>query len=628
MIKELEQKLLNSAKYLGTNGQNALLGAIAFAKKQHRGQKRRTGEPYISHPLSVAFMLAEQKFDLETIIGALLHDTLEDGKTSFDEIKKEFGTNIAGLVEGVTKISNIKLKELTLDFDSDDIYEGQVDTYRKLLLAMAKDIRVIIIKLFDRYHNAQTFSWLPPQKREFYARETIDIYAQIAERIGIGRIKSELEDLSFQFAYPDEYEEYQTKFSKLKIKENLIDQKIKEIRREFSSRNLKPIDIYGRVKHSYSTYRKLKYSYDWNIERFYDLYAIRVIVNSVEDCYRALGIVHSIYTPIPGTFDDYIAKPRANGYQSLHSALHDDNGNAFEIQFRTPQMHEVAEYGMAAHWHYKDLVNAKNEHAIKQSHKEWARELKNLHRMDDKKQFVSHLKDDLFAEKIFVFTPKGKIINLPVDSTPVDFAYAIHSTVGDRCFGAKLNGRMIPLDSKLKNGDIIEIITSAKARPSVDWLSSVKTSGAKQKIRRYLREANRDLNIVIGRRAFNEAIEEFKLPRLDDGKLTENLKKSRLPYKNLDDAFVAFSEKMLSKVNLLKAVYPSFTTTEICEVPREELPKGIDSLRGVKYVYAGCCRPSSPENAFGYIGKDHVIKIHKRSCKFLKKADEKRVIEI
>lgn len=628
IAKNLSKNLLSKAKYLGADGLKQIKKAVDFAIEIHRGQKRKTGEPYITHPLAIASYLAEQKFDLDTIVGAILHDTLEDGDTTLEEISEEFGSNIAGLVDGVTKISNIKLKELSLDFDSEDVYESQVDTYRKLLLAMAKDIRVIIIKLFDRYHNAQTFKWLSAQKREFYARETIDIYAQIAERIGIGKIKSGLEDLSFPYAYPAEYKEYRDKLSDIKISEKIVEAKISEIKSEFHKRKVRIIDIYGRTKHEFSTYRKLKYVYNWDIGRFYDLYAIRIIVRTADDCYRALGIVHSAYTPIPGTFDDYIAKPRENGYQSLHTALKDGAGNSFEVQIRTPKMHEVAEYGMAAHWHYKELVNTKNEHALETSQREWAKELNKLRTLNDRKQFVSHLRDELFAEKIFVFTPRGKIINLPVGSTPIDFAYAVHSSVGDRCAGAKLEGRIIPLNSKLKNGDIVEIITSKNGKPSNDWLKVVKTSGAKQKIRRFLRLQNRDFNVILGRRLFNEAVAEFNLPAQTDSTLLKNLSGSRLPYNNLNDAFIALAEKILTKTNFLKAVYPNFSTTEVCDVPRTSHPTGIDSLKGIKYVYAGCCKPKSPEETFGYIGKDHVIKIHKNSCKLLQKADKNRVIEI
>lgn len=629
MIKELEEKLLSNASYLGATSKKTILAAILYAKKMHRGQLRKTGGPYVTHPLSVAMMLAEQKFDLESIVGALLHDTIEDTPAIYDDIKEKFGKKIADIVDGVTKISSIDIKEKSLDFESDDYYENQVDTYRKLLLATAKDIRVIIIKIFDRYHNSQTFRWLKnPKKRKFYARETIEIYAQIAERIGIGKIKSELEDLSFPYAYPAEYKEYKEKLKNLRIKKDLVNLKIKEIKREFKKLDIKFLNIYGRIKHNYSSYRKLKYTYDWHTERFYDLYAIRVLLPSSGECYKALGIIHSMYTPIPGTFDDYIAKPRENGYQSLHTAVLDSKGDSFEVQLRTPQMHEVAEFGMAAHWHYKDLLNTKNEHALKSSQKEWAKELKNLHRFIDNKQFLTHLKEDLFAEKIFVFTPKGKIINLPVDSTPIDFAYAIHSSVGNRCFGTKIHGRMIPLDSKLHNGDIVEIITSKKARPSSNWLAIAKTSGAKQKIRHFLRESNRDYNIVLGRRMFNQAVDEYKLENLDDKLIESRVVESRLPYKSLNDVFVAMAEKILSKTVLLKNIYPGFSIQKSVTTKREEVLSGIESLKGIRYAYAGCCNPKGNEGTIGYIGRDHIIKIHRNDCKLLKKADKKRVIEI
>lgn len=629
MIKELEENLLKKVFYLSLSNKKVILDAVAFAKNAHKGQLRKTGEAFVSHPLNVAIMLAEQKFDFETIIGAILHDTIEDTEINYSDIENRYGRKIAEIVNGVTKISNIEIKEKSLDFESDDFYENQVDTYRKLLLATAKDTRVIIIKIFDRYHNIQTYRWLrDPKKRKFYARETIEIYAKIAERIGIGKIKSELEELSFPYAYPKEYKEFKEKLKYLRIQKDLVEQKIKEIKKELNNQGIKFTNIYGRIKHSYSTYRKLKFVYNWHTERFYDLYAIRIILPTVEDCYRALGIIHSIYTPIPGTFDDFIAKPRENGYQSLHTAVRDKLNESFEVQFRTLQMHEVAEYGMAAHWHYKDLVNTKNEHALKVSQKEWIKELKNLHKLDDKKQFVTHLKDDLFAEKIFVFTPKGLIINLPVGSTPVDFAYAIHEAVGNRCSGAKIQGRMIPMDSKLQNGDIVEIITSSKARPSIDWLSMTKTSSAKQKIRHFLREANRDFNIVAGRRIINSAIEEFKLTTLDDKIMENRIRDSRMPYNNLNDAFIAIAEKILTKNAFLKIVYPNFSTSETKEKKTDKKISGIDSLKGIRYSYAGCCNPEGYKDTVGYIGRDHVIKIHKNSCKHLKKADKNRIIEI
>lgn len=603
--------------------------AFLFAKSAHQGQKRKTGEDYITHPLKVSVMLAERKFDVETIASGILHDVMEDTPVKYDDLVNSFNTNVADIVNGVTKISNIKNKERTLNFSHNDEFIYMVENYRKLLLATAKDVRVIIVKIFDRIHNMETMEWVHGKKREFYAKETIEIYAQIAERIGLSEAKIMLENLSFKYAYPKEYEKFiQIKSNVPSLKKEFVDQIVKKIKQLLNENNIKYSDVYGRIKHDFSLYKKLLNEYSFNLDSIFDLYAFRIIVSSTIDCYKSLGLIHSCFDPIPGRIHDFIARPKENGYQSIHTTVQDERGQIFEIQIRTDKMHDVAEYGPAAHWHYKNLISSKSKHLINQSSLEWQQELANLLKEKNHTKFLENLKNEIFSEKIFVFTPKGKIIKLPQGATPIDFAFFIHTKVGLSCGGVRVNGRIMPISTLLKNSDIVEIISNNKARPSIDWLNFAKTSSAKQKIRQYLREANRDNLIADGKLYLQSFIDEFKLKSLDQKIFNQRIKDSRLPYNSLDDATVALVEKDLPKISLLKVLYPNFNNSQKIKLISYKEKTGIDSLAGIKYGYAGCCESKKINNLIGYVAKDHIIKIHNKNCRFIKKADKKRLIDI
>ena len=626
MPSVLYKKLKNLIKNLPDK--KIISDAFLLSKKAHFGQKRRTGEDYITHPLRVAIMLAERKFDTEAVAAALLHDVIEDTDVSQKEIMVQFGPKITQIVDGVTKISNIKNKEVTLNFSNDDDFTFMVDNYRKMLLATAKDIRVIMVKIFDRIDNMQTMEWITGKKRQFYAKESIEIYAQIAERIGLFEAKATLENLAFKYAYPKEYDKFiQIKKQIPNLKDGFITKTVRNIKEILTKNKIKHFDVYGRIKHDYSLYKKLANEYSYDINSIFDLYAFRVIVCSIQDCYKVLGLIHSFYMPIPNRIYDMIAQPKDNGYQSIHTTVKNDN-QIFEIQIRTDKMNDVAEYGPAAHWHYKDLINQKNEHLINQSNLEWQKELEAILKEKNHKKFLENLKNEIFTKKIFVFTPKREIIKLPSGSTSIDFAFSIHTNVGLRCAGTKINGRIMPISTILNNGDAVEIILSNKIKPSIDWLNYTKTSQAKQKIRQCLREANRENLIEEGRSYLKSYIEDLGLKTLDQKTLNCRLLESRLPYNKLDEALIALAEKDLPKISLLKVLYPNFNNSQKIKFKIPEQSLYLDSLAGIKHVYAGCCKPKQTDNLIGYVTSEHVIKIHNKNCRFIKKANQNRLIDI
>ena len=447
--------------------------AYDYAESAHREQKRLSGDPYIIHPIAVAEKLAELNLDITTIIAGLLHDVPEDTNLTIDDIKKNFGPEIAKLVEGITKLGSLKYRGM----------ERYAENLRKMFIAMSDDIRVILIKFADRIHNLKTLSALPPDKQTRIATESLEIYAPIADRLGMGKIKGELEDLAFPFVYPDEYKWIKKILpEKYKAKEKYLDRVRKVTATKLKEDNI-PIEfisITGRTKHLYSMYKKLlRPNVDRDLSKVYDLIALRIIVPTVGDCYAALGVIHKIYKPVPGRIKDYIAQPKPNGYQSLHTTVFADNGEIVEFQIRTPKMHEEAEYGIAAHWQYKEGNKPQKQNI------NWINELLQWQQqIKDNEQFINTIKLDVFQNRIFVFTPKGDVIDLPEDSTPIDFAYHVHSNLGDKCVGARINDQMVHLGSKLKSGDIIEIITDKNRKgPSPDWLEHVRTSMAKNKIK-------------------------------------------------------------------------------------------------------------------------------------------------
>jgi len=449
--------------------------AYEFAEHVHEGQKRLSGEPYFVHPFETAKILAQLGMDAQTIAAGLLHDVLEDTKIKEEEVKKEFGENIIFLVNGVTKLGTLKYHG----------HERHVESLRKFFVAMTNDLRVVIIKFADRLHNLRTLQYVREDKRNRIAMESIEVYAPLANRLGMGKLKGEIEDAAFPYAYPKEFAQIE---EIIKEKKDLYQKNLSEVQneleRELSKNKIKVVEINYRMKHKYSLWRKLV-KRDMDIEKIYDIIALRVVVNTVEDCYRVLGLVHSVWNPLPGRIKDYIAVPKPNGYRSIHTTIFTGLGGIAEIQIRTKEMHAEAAYGITAHFAYKENGNKKAEDD--KSKFKWIEELKNFnYELDEPQKYLEHLKTDFFNNRIFIFTPKGDVIDLPEDSSPIDFAYSIHSDIGDHIFGAKVNSKIAPILSKLKNGDIVEIITKKDSHPSSKWLEYSKTNVAKKNIRSYL----------------------------------------------------------------------------------------------------------------------------------------------
>jgi GTP diphosphokinase / guanosine-3',5'-bis(diphosphate) 3'-diphosphatase len=484
--------------------QRALVAeAFEFAKKAHAGQKRKSGEDYFEHSIATAAILAEIGMRSKTTAAALLHDVPEDTDVTLEDVSKKFGPEIAGLVDGITKLGKFKLRG--------DKKEMQLENLRKIFLAMAEDIRVVLIKLADRLHNMRTLHALPPEKQQRIARETMEIFAPIANRLGIGEIKGELEDLSFKYIDPENYELAKNIIDKqFRERKQYVDLAIEELRTELTKGRIKVIDIHGRAKHIYRFYLKLK-KHDMNIEQVYDVMAVRVVVPSIADCYETLGMVHSKYRPLVGRIKDYISLPKPNGYRSIHTTVFGPSGNILEIQIRTPRMHNEAEFGIAAHWIYSSpkswrdyLFRRYSPEDIPDKELEWVKQLREWQKElgQDNLEFVRGLKIDFFQNHIFAFTPQGDIIDLPEEATPIDFAYAVHSEIGSRCAGAKVDGKLVSLDHKIRNGQVIEIVTSKDMKnPNQDWLRIAKTSYARSRIRQQLRKAG----IMVGTVKTNSA---------------------------------------------------------------------------------------------------------------------------
>ena len=497
--EELYQELITRIRrYHPSDDISMIEKAYKVAYSAHEGQKRKSGEPYIIHPLCVAIILADLELDKETIEAALLHDVVEDTVMTLDELTKEFGSEVALLVDGVTKLTQLSW--------SKDKTEIQAENLRKMFLAMAKDIRVILIKLADRLHNMRTLQYQSPAKQKEKARETMDIYSPIANRLGISKIKIELDDLALKYLEPDVYYDLAEKiYLKKDEREAFVESIVKEVGRHMEMAGIKA-EISGRVKHFFSIYRKMV-NQKKTLDQIYDLFAVRIIVENVKDCYAALGVIHEMYKPIPGRFKDYIAMPKPNMYQSLHTTLIGSNGQPFEIQIRTYEMHRTAEYGIAAHWKYKEASNnggAAAPMTVTEEEKlSWLRQILEWQRdMSDNREFLNLIKGDLdlFAEDVYCFTPQGDVKNLPNGSTPIDFAYAIHSAVGNKMVGARVNGKLVNIDYKIQNGDRIEILTSQNSKgPSRDWLNIVKSTQAKNKINQWFKKEFKESNIIRGK---------------------------------------------------------------------------------------------------------------------------------
>ena len=609
--------------------------AYDVAEEMHRGQLRKSGEPYLIHPMAVAEILAELGMDEETIVAGLLHDVVEDTEYTEEDLIADFGEDIALLVDGVTKLASIK-------FESKE--ERQAENLRKMFLAMSKDIRVLIIKLSDRLHNLRTINYMTHDKIIEKCRETLDVYAPLAARLGIYAMKMELEDIALKFLDPEAYYNLAEQVSERKDERedaiNIVVEKIKESLDDIDIH----YDIYGRSKHFYSIYKKMKYQHK-TLDEIFDLMAVRIIVDTVKDCYAVLGLVHTMWTPIPGRFKDYIAMPKPNMYQSLHTTVIGDTGKPFEIQIRTYEMHRIAEYGIAAHWKYKEGITSDKEEVnlswLRQA-LEWQKEA------SDPKEFMESLKMDLFSSQVFVFTPKGDVIERPAGATPLDCAFKIHSDIGCKCVGAKVNGKMVTIDHKLENGDIIEIVTNPNsAGPSIDWLRIAKSSSARNKIRQWLKKENKTNVVDKGKDIIDRYIRKKGYdPRelLKNTFITKAVK--TLGYKNSDELFAQLSNggTLQSKLmNMLigfdeeakheEAAEKEKTLLENLEEMREKTEKRAqhskrtrDEKSGVKVEgvdnlmirMARCCNPVPGDDIIGFITKGRGISVHRKDCDNLK----------
>lgn len=638
----LEKILSINSKY-----NTELIGkAFDIAQRLHEGQLRKSGEPYFIHPINVAYILAEMGMDEATIVGGLLHDVVEDTDYTREQLVADFNEEIAILVDGVTKLGTIK-------FESKE--EIQAENFRKMFLAMSKDIRVLIIKLADRLHNMRTMGYMKPEKIVEKCNETLDIYAPLASRLGIFKVKFELEDLALKYLYPEEFQDLKQKVNKRKEeREATINTVIAEIKDSLDDMHLH-YDIYGRAKHYYSIYKKMKIQHK-QIDEIFDLIAVRIIVDNVKDCYAVLGIVHTMWKPIPGRFKDYIAMPKPNMYQSLHTTVIGDNGEPFEIQIRTYEMHKVAEYGIAAHWKYKegDTSGKSSNDDIKLA---WLRQsLEWQQDINDPKDFLETMKMDLFASQVFVFTPKGDVIELPAGSTPLDFAFKIHSAIGCKCVGAKVNGKMVTIDYTLQNGDIVEIVTSANsAGPSVDWLKIAKSSNARNKIRGWLKKENKADNIDKGKDLIDKYIRKKGMdPALCAKSAFLNRAFKAMNFASADEAYQQLSNggTLVSKFcNLLFGYYAEENKTEvktndevIDEIKAAEarkarlarrnqdspgiIVKGADNLM---IKLAKCCNPVPGDDIIGFITKGRGISVHRCDCSnitSLPEEEKARFIEV
>ena len=600
--------------------------AFEFAAEAHKDQKRKSGEPYIIHPLAVAQIVAEElRLDSESIEAALLHDVIEDTAATHEQVSKLFSPTIADLVEGVSKLTRIQYATKE---------DEQMENLRKMLIAMSKDIRVILIKIADRLHNMRTMEYQSPAKQKQKSLETMEIYAPIAHRLGMQRIKWELEDLSLKYLDPIGYQEI---VSKLEAKHQEYEDFMRRIQIQIDDR-LKELNIehivYGRMKHPYSIYRKM-FNQNKSLDEIFDLFAFRVIVNSVGDCYNVLGVIHDLYKPILGRFKDYIGTPKPNMYQSLHTTVVGQNGIPFEVQIRTREMHEIAEYGVAAHWKYKQ----NGQGAGTEGRYEWVRRLLENQEGADAEDYIHSLKVDMFADEVFVFTPRGDVINLPAGATPIDFAYNIHSAVGNHMVGAKVNGRLVPFDTRLKNGDIVEVVTSQSAHgPSRDWVKIARSSNARSKIRQWFKRERRDENIVNGRASFESELRRCGVT-LKELTAEENLPGilKKLSFKSLDDMYAAIGYGGVTSLKLIgrlredvQRILHQHQAERQAEVPvegqpevtrpavpvREHSEQGIvvQGLSNCLVKFSKCCSPVPGDEIVGFITRGYGVSVHRKDC--------------
>jgi GTP pyrophosphokinase len=617
-VSDRYQKMAEAIqKYTPHVDMNLVDSAFHYAEEKHKDQKRKDGSPYIIHPLAVAEIVAEMGLDTESILAALLHDCIEDTDTSHEDITKKFGKTVADLVEGVTKLTRVNFQSME---------EEQMENLRKMFLAMSKDIRVILIKIADRLHNARTFQYQTPAKQRSKSLETMEIYAPLAHRLGMQKIKWELEDISLKYLDPIGYEEIS---KQLDEKEAANAQMMASIRSKIETRLTEcgiKFQMYGRVKHIYSIYRKM-YTQNKTLDEVYDLYAFRVIVDDIADCYNVLGHIHDLFNLVPGRFKDYISTPKPNGYQSLHTTVIGSEGIPFEVQIRTAQMHHTAEYGIAAHWKYKEGISSQGG----EEQFEWVRRLLENQQDSEAEDFISSLKIDMFDDEVFVFTPKGEVISLPSGSTPIDFAYAIHSEVGNHMVGAKVNSRIVNYDTVLQNGDIVEVITSKSAKgPSRDWLSLCKSNQARIKIKQWYKKERREENIINGKQSFEEELRRVGIaPAMvnNEALLPQLLKK--VSYATLEDMYAAIGYGGLTAVkavNRMKEELIRFHKKETAETEAKETatiskqPKQttsgiiVEDIDNCMIKFARCCTPVPGDDIVGFITKGFGVSVHRRDC--------------
>lgn len=603
-----------------------LTRAFYYAKEAHTGQKRASGEEYFIHPCAVAQILIDLGMDCATVAGAFLHDTIEDTAVSEGDIKKEFGEEILLLVKGVTKLDKIEFKSQE---------EEQAENFKKIFVSMAKDIRVIIIKLADRLHNMRSLNFLSNERQQRMSKETLDIYAPLAGRLGISQIKCELEDLCLKYIDPDAYEFLSTNIhSKLVERKQFVEFVLSEIRGILQESNLQG-EVFGRPKHFYSIYKKMTRQ-DKTLDQIYDLTAVRVIVSDIDECYELLGKIHKKWKPIPGRIKDYIAMPKPNMYQSLHTTVVTDFGQTFEIQIRTKEMHRMAEYGIAAHWKYKENKELENNFDTRLS---WIREVMEWQGgVKDSKEFLESLKGDVYNSEVLVFTPKGEVKSLVKDATPIDFAYSVHTEVGNRCVGAKVNGKMVPLNTTLQVGDVVDIITAKNAKgPSWDWLKIVKSAGTKNKIRQYFRREMHEENIKIGKSMLEQEARNkgYSFSELLNPVSFERIQK-KLSFSTTDEMYMAVGAGIVTTNQVL---------VKLIDFARKETPKPVidnsriithhnssgdvivKGMEGLLIRFAGCCNPVPGDKIVGFISRGRGVTVHRTDCPNMKNEDPDRLLE-
>ena len=637
-IKDVIAKRKEKGKKVDTK---LIMKAYNYAYEHHGDQKRHSGEPYIIHPLNVAYILADVGMDDSTICAALLHDVVEDTDVTDDDLRKNFGDEISDMVAGVTKLGKVQFAS---------VEEQQVEDYRKMFLAMGKDIRVIIIKLADRLHNMRTLKYLKRDRQIANAKETMEIYAPLANRLGLYSIKWELEDLSFKYLYPQEYHELVEGINRKRDERlKFIEKIMADIRIQLKKNHIEA-EVTGRAKHLYSIYRKMKRD-NKTLDQIYDLFALRILVNSIKDCYAALGIVHEMYTPMPGRFKDYIAVPKPNMYQSIHTTLLGEKGTPFEVQIRTWDMHRVAEYGIAAHWAYKEASYLGKKESVKVEGDKlaWLRESLEWQKdMQDPEEFLETLKTELFEDEVYVFTPKGAIKVLPRGATPIDFAYSIHEEIGNHMTGCKINSKMMPIITSLKNGDIVEIITSDSSKgPSRDWLKFVKSTKAKNKITSWFKKTEKSENIEKGKDLIQKEIKRIGMTHVELFKQEYiDAALERYKYNTIDDMYAAVGFGANSAVKIIAKMLQEYRKEhqeEDIEQKMEELRKDKEAkqkpsssgviVKGIDNCLvrlAKCCNPLPGDEIIGYITKGRGVSVHRKDCVNVNDllSDENRIIDV